>query len=153
MNFDVEKFQAPLLKIFGWVDQNKILQAIKNAFIRTIPFTVVGSFANLIKMELDALIKSKHLHNFFLTGISNLFGYLGTATLGIVAIIVVLSSSYSYAVELSRDERYSKMKPITATLLALSSYFVMVPNSVNYLTPKAKVIQGFSNDFFGYGGM
>ncbi|WP_282457907.1 PTS sugar transporter subunit IIC [Ligilactobacillus aviarius] len=153
MNFDVEKFQAPLLKISGWVDQNKILQAIKNAFIRTIPFTVVGSFANLIKMELDALIKSKHLHNFFLTGISNLFGYLGTATLGIVAIIVVLSSSYSYAVELSRDERYSKMKPITATLLALSSYFVMVPNSVNYLTPKAKVIQGFSNDFFGYGGM
>ena len=73
MNFDVEKFQASLLKISGWVDQNKILQAIKNAFIRTIPFTVVGSFANLIKMELDALIKSKHLHNFFLTGISNLF--------------------------------------------------------------------------------
>lgn len=153
MKFNVEKFQTPLLKISGWVDQNKILQAIKNAFIRTIPFTVVGSFANLIKMQLDALIKAKHIENPILTGISNLFGYLGTATLGIVAIIVVLSSSYSYAVELSHDKRNDKMKPITATLLALASYFVMVPNNVNYAITKSKVIPGFSNDFFGYGGM
>ena len=59
MKIDVQKFQEPLLKVSAWVERNTILQAIKNAFVRTIPFTVVGSFSNLIKMQLDALIKTK----------------------------------------------------------------------------------------------
>ena len=98
MKFKLESIQEPLLKVSSWVERNTILQAIKNSFVRTIPFTVVGSFSNLIKMQIDALIKAKHLDNVILTNISNLFGYLGTATLGIVALIVVFSSAYSYAV-------------------------------------------------------
>lgn len=100
MKFNVDKLQEPLLKASMWVQNNTILQAVKNAFVRTIPFTVIGSFSNLIKMQLDALIKSQNLHWGWLTSISNLFGYLGVATLGIVGLIVVISSAYSYAVEL-----------------------------------------------------
>ncbi|RND59908.1 PTS system, cellobiose-specific IIC component [Lacticaseibacillus paracasei] len=100
MKFNVDKLQEPLLKASMWVQNNTILQAVKNAFVRTIPFTVIGSFSNLIKMQLDALIKSQNLHCGWLTSISNLFGYLGVATLGIVGLIVVISSAYSYAVEL-----------------------------------------------------
>ena len=105
MKIDVQKFQEPLLKVSAWVERNTILQAIKNAFVRTIPFTVVGSFSNLIKMQLDALIKNQDIHNALLTNISNLFGYIGNATLGIVALIVVFSSAYSYAFELKRNEK------------------------------------------------
>lgn len=153
MKFKLESIQEPLLKVSSWVERNTILQAIKNAFVRTIPFTVVGSFSNLIKMQIDALIKAKHLDNVILTNISNLFGYLGTATLGIVALIVVFSSAYSYAVELKRDSRNHNLNPIIATLLALAAYFVMVPNNVNFLDTKAKVIEGFSTSFFSYEGM
>lgn len=153
MRFNIDKVQEPLLKVSAWVEQNTILQAIKNAFVRTIPFTVVGSFSNLIKMQIDALIKAKDIHNIWLTNTSNLFGYLGTATLGIVALIVVLSSAYSYAVELKKDERNQNMNPIIATLLALAAYFIMVPNNVNFLDSKAKVIEGFSTSFFSYEGM
>lgn len=153
MKFKLESIQEPLLKVSSWVERNTILQAIKNAFVRTIPFTVVGSFSNLIKMQIDALIKAKHLDNVILTNISNLFGYLGTATLGIVALIVVFSSAYSYAVELKQDSRNDNLNPIIATLLALAAYFVMVPNNVNFLDTKAKVIEGFSTSFFSCEGM
>ncbi|WP_341785246.1 PTS transporter subunit EIIC [Lactococcus garvieae] len=153
MKIDVQKFQEPLLKVSAWVERNTILQAIKNAFVRTIPFTVVGSFSNLIKMQLDALIKNQDIHNALLTNISNLFGYIGNATLGIVALIVVFSSAYSYAFELKRNEKNSQLNPIIATLLAFAAYFVMVPNNVNYLDTKADIVEGFSTSFFSYEGM
>ena len=136
-----------------WVQNNTILQAVKNAFVRTIPFTVIGSFSNLIKMQLDALIKSQNLHWGWLTSISNLFGYLGVATLGIVGLIVVISSAYSYAVELKQRDENKSMNIIIATLLAFSAYFVMVPNNVNFADPKAKVIEGFASSLFSYEGM
>lgn len=153
MKFDVQRLQEPLLKVSAWVDKNTILQAIKNAFVRTIPFTVVGSFSNLIKMQIDALIKSQGIENTFLINISNLFGYLGNATLGIVAIIVVFSSAYSYAIELQKKDKNERLNPIIATLLALSAYFIMIPNNVNYLDPKADIVEGFSTSFFSYEGM
>lgn len=153
MKFDMQKLQEPLLKASAWVEGNTILQAVKNAFVRTIPFTVVGSFSNLIKMQLDALIKNQQIDNVVLTNTSELFGYLGNATLGIVALIVVFSSAYSYAVELKRKENNERLNPIIATLLAFAAYFVMVPKNVNFLDPKAKVIEGFSTSFFSYEGM
>ena len=153
MKFNVDKIQEPLLKASMWVQNNTILQAVKNAFVRTIPFTVIGSFSNLIKMQLDALIKAQHLHWGWLTSISNLFGYLGTATLGIVGLIVVISSAYSYAVELKQRDENKNMNIIIATLLAFSAYFVMVPNNVNFSDPKAKIIEGFASSFFSYEGM
>lgn len=153
MKFNVDKLQEPLLKASMWVQNNTILQAAKNAFARTIPFTVIGSFSNLIKMQLDALIKSQNLHWGWLTSISNLFGYLGVATLGIVGLIVVISSAYSYAVELKQRDENKSMNIIIATLLAFSAYFVMVPNNVNFADPKAKVIEGFASSLFSYEGM
>ncbi|HIY91784.1 PTS sugar transporter subunit IIC [Companilactobacillus sp. HBUAS56275] len=151
MKFDVKKVQEPILKASVWVQGNSILQAIKNAFIMTIPFTIVGSFSNVIKMQLDQLIKTQHIHSEILTDISNLFGYLNAATLGIIGVIVVLCSSYSYARELKK--KYKEVNIFLAVILALAAYFVMVPNNVNFADPKAKVIQGFSTNFFDYQGM
>ncbi|MDN6161493.1 MAG: PTS transporter subunit EIIC [Atopostipes sp.] len=149
----IDKVQGPLLKASSWVNSNTILQAIKNAFIRTIPFTVVGSFSNLIEMQINALIDNRGVDSAILAKIGQLFGYLGTATLGIVAIIVVLSSAYSYAVELKRRDDNENLNPIIATLLGLSAYIVMTPNNINYMDPAADVIEGFANSFFSYEGM
>lgn len=153
MNLNLDRLQTPLFKASAWVQENTILQAIKNAFVRTIPFTVIGSFSNLIKMQLDALIKAKNLDMAWLTNTSNLFGYIGTATLGIVGLIVVISAAYSYAVELKRQEKNAKMNTIIATLLGLSAYFIMIPTNINFADPKAKVIEGFATSFFSYEGM
>lgn len=153
MKFDIDKIQEPLLKVSAWVQGNTILQAIKNAFVRTIPFTVIGSFSNLIKMQVDALIESKNIDNILLNGISELFGYVGAATLGLVALIVVFSSAYSYAIELKKKEKNNNLNPIIATLLAMSAYFVMTPNNVNYLDSTAEVIEGYATSFFSYEGM
>lgn len=153
MKFDMDKVQEPLLKVSAWVEGNTILQAIKNAFIRTIPFTVIGSFSNLIKMQIDALIESKSIDNVLLNSISKLFGYLGASTLGIVALIVVFSSAYSYAIELKRKEENKNLNPIIATLLAMSAYFVMTPNNVNYLESTAEIVEGYATSFFSYEGM
>lgn len=151
MKFNVDKLQEPLLKASSWVQGNSILQAIKNAFIMTIPFTIVGSFSNVIKMQLDALIKNQHINNVWLTNTSNLFGYLNLATLGIIGIIVVLSSSYSYARELKK--KFPDVNIFLAVILALAAYFVMVPNNINYADSKAKVVAGFATNFFDYSGM
>ncbi|VDG31194.1 PTS cellobiose transporter subunit IIC [Lactobacillus curvatus] [Lactiplantibacillus mudanjiangensis] len=151
MKVNVEKLQEPLLKASGWVQQNSILQAIKNAFIMTIPFSIIGSFSNLIKMQLDAWIKSAHINNVWLTNTSDLFGYINTATLGIIGIIVVLCSSYSYARELQK--KYQTVNVFLAVILALAAYFVMVPKNINFADPKAKIIEGFATSFFDYSGM
>ncbi|KRL14805.1 MAG: PTS transporter subunit EIIC [Schleiferilactobacillus harbinensis] len=151
MKLSIDTIQEPLLKASAWVQGNSVLQAIKNAFIRTIPFTIVGSFSNVIKMQLDAFMKGQHINNIWLTNISNLFGYINMATLGMIGIIVVISSAYAYANELKN--KYKDMNPFLATILAVAAYFVMVPNNVNYLNPKAKVVEGFATSFFNYEGM
>lgn len=153
MNSIMDKIQGPLVKISNWVGQNKILQAIKNSFVRTIPFTVIGSFANLIKMELDALIKHQGWTNTPWVKVSEWFGNIGSATLGIVGLIVVISSAYSYAYELHKDPKNEKMNVILATLISFAAYFVMIPNNVNFADKKAKVIEGYANSFFSYEGM
>lgn len=153
MKFDLNKLQQKLLAISEWVNGNSVLQALKNAFIRIIPFTVIGSFSNLIKTELDNLINNQHITWFWLVEIDKLCGYIGTATLGMIGITVLFSSGYSYAKELHKDPKNKNMNIFIATLLSFAAYFVMVPNNVNFNNSKAKVIEGFATSFFSYEGM
>lgn len=153
MKFDLNKLQQRLLAISEWVNGNSVLQALKNAFIRIIPFTVIGSFSNLIKTELDNLINNQHITWFWLVELDKLCGYIGTATLGMIGITVLFSSGYSYAKELHKDPKNKNMNIFIATLLSFATYFVMVPNNVNFNNSKAKVVEGFATSFFSYEGM
>jgi PTS system cellobiose-specific IIC component len=149
MKVEIEKIQEPLLKIANKVDNNSILQAIKNAFISSIPFTVVGSFSNLIKMQIDAFFGKT---SWGLT-VSAIFGNVYQATLGIVALLIVFSTAYNYAKELMKKQPEANINPLLATLLAFAAYFVMVPNNVNFADSTAEIIQGYANNFFSYEGM
>src|SRR5699024_3299238 len=104
-------------------------------------------------MKLNALNENREFTNELIIKLSQLFGYLNTATLGIVGLIVVFSSAYSLAMELKKDKKNENMNPIIANLLAFSSYFIMVPNNVNIDYTAAEVIEGFSISFFSFEGM
>lgn len=149
MKINVEKLQEPLLKIANKVDNNSVLQAIKNAFISSIPFTVVGSFSNLIKMQIDAFFGDTSIGQ----TASKIFGNVYLGTLGIVALLIVFSTAYNYARELMRKHPEANINPLLATLLAFAAYFVMVPNNVNFADSTADIIQGYANNFFSYEGM
>lgn len=51
--FFLDKLEGPLLKFSISISENRLLEAIKDAFICALPFTVIGSFSSLIKMQLD----------------------------------------------------------------------------------------------------
>lgn len=116
MKINVEKLQEPLLKIANKVDNNSVLQAIKNAFISSIPFTVVGSFSNLIKMQIDAFFGDTSIGQ----TASKIFGNVYLGTLGIVALLIVFSTAYNYARELMRKHPEANINPLLATLLAFA---------------------------------
>ncbi|MGJ8729374.1 PTS sugar transporter subunit IIC [Listeria aquatica] len=146
----LDKLQNNMIKIASKIEANTILQVIKNAFVAAIPFTVVGSFSNLIKMQLEALAKHLKVTSGFLPKLIDLFGSIGQATLGMVAIIIVLAVSYNYAKELKKAN--DKMNVVLVVLLAFASYMVMVPNLVS--SPEIKQdIAGYANNFFSFEGM
>ena len=49
-----EAFEDKLMDVAAWVDENKYLNSIKDAFTVFMPFVIVGSFGTLLK----ALISS-----------------------------------------------------------------------------------------------
>lgn len=151
MSFNFEKFSEPLVKMADKVSSVKILMAIKNAFIRVIPFTLVASLANIIVSLIGSAGTYFHIKNAFLDRIATGFGYMSSATLGIIALLVVMFVAYQYALELKSDKRNAALNPIIATAAGIASYFVSVPTTLDFAT-KAKT-PGFSLDFFNYNGM
>lgn len=142
----LDKYLTPFsAKIAG----NNVLQAIKDAFILSIPFTVVGSFVNLIKMQLEYWLTQ------FGVSLDGGWGFLintlntvGTTAMGLIGIIIVLSSSYFYARSL--QAKNDKIVPITTSLLALVTYFAIVPTQI---TLGKEVVSGYTMNFFNYEGM
>lgn len=128
---------------------NKVLQAIKDAFILSIPFTVVGSFVNLIKMQLEywLVFFNVSLQGFWEWVISVL-NTVGSTAMGLIGIVIVLSSSYFYAKSLQKEN--DKIIPITTSLLALVTYFTVVPNQI---TVGSEVASAYALNFFNYEGM
>ncbi|GAA0744663.1 PTS sugar transporter subunit IIC [Clostridium oceanicum] len=133
------------------IADNKVLQSIKDAFILSIPFTVVGSFSNLIKMQLDYLMKKPSFGQIAtLKVISNVLGSVGNTAMGLMGIVIVLASAYYLAN--SYKATNSKINPIMSALLALVAYFVTVPTQI--IDIKSKVtLAGYAPQYFNYEGM
>ncbi|WP_056989828.1 PTS sugar transporter subunit IIC [Lacticaseibacillus camelliae] len=151
MAFKFDKISEPLIKVAGVVSQVKILMAIKNAFIRVIPFTLVASFANIIVSVIGSVEKYLNIKNAILDEITKGFGYVNSATIGIIALLVVVFVAYEYSLALKTEEKNKALNPIISTAAGVASYFVIVPTAVDFAT-KSKT-PGFSLDFFNYNGM
>lgn len=119
----LEKYLTPFSQM---VASNQLLQSIKDAFILGIPFTVVGSICGLIKSQLEYWLTQAGVSLDGLLGsIIHVLGNVGTVAMGLMGIVIVLSSSYFYAQRLK--ENNNKVVPLMTSLLALVSYFATIP--------------------------
>ncbi|MGL4976401.1 MAG: PTS sugar transporter subunit IIC [Cetobacterium sp.] len=144
----LDMMEGPLLKFSIKISENRLLEAIKDAFIFALPFTVIGSFSSLIKMQLDYFQIFESMT--FIKKIAQILGNIGWASMAFIGIIIVLSSSYFYSEKLRRTNK--QINPVTAMLAGLVSYIAVVPNVIVGLNG-AKDISGFQNKFFNYEGM
>lgn len=142
----LEKYLTPFSQM---VANNHLLQSIKDAFILGIPFTVVGSICGLIKSQLEYWLTQAGVSlDGFLGSLIHVLGNVGTVAMGLMGIVIVLSSSYFYAQRLK--ENNNKVVPLMTSLLALVSYFATIPWEV---AGEGETLSGFALNYFNYEGM
>ena len=142
----LEKYLTPFSQM---VASNQLLQSIKDAFILGIPFTVVGSICGLIKSQLEYWLTQAGVSLDGLLGsIIHVLGNVGTVAMGLMGIVIVLSSSYFYAQRLK--ENNNKVVPLMTSLLALVSYFATIPWE---LVGESETLSSFALNYFNYEGM
>lgn len=142
----LEKFLMPVANALS---KNKILSAIRDGFLITVPITIVGSIFLLIS-------------NFPLSGymefMNGIFGagwdaYLGRVTaisFDCIALLGVLSIGYCYSREKGLDNK------IAGAVVALVSFLIITPQfSMVEVEGVAEAIKvsGFKFTFFGTAGM
>ncbi len=131
------------------VSANKVLQAIKDSFILSIPFTVVGSFAGLIGMQLNHFVKGD-LRSFF-EPLINILKTVETASMGLIGIVIVMSSAY-YLTQKLEEGKEVKSNPILVSIIALIAYVATIPSTI--LEPESgKFLEGIARNFLNYEGM
>lgn len=137
----LSKMEEPLMKFSMVLARNKVLQSIKDAFIFSLPFTVVGSFAGLIKSQLEYFGNELGvLANPFFKGVVDVLNYVGSTSMGLIGIVIVLCSAYFYARHLS--EKSKNTNPLTVALAAMIMYFITVPSNI--------MVEGLENPVAGY---
>ncbi|MGL6108326.1 PTS sugar transporter subunit IIC [Romboutsia sp.] len=141
----LEKFMTPIsMKI----SSNKVLQSVKDAFILSIPFTVVGSFVGLIKMQLEYFTKGAE--NNLLTSLINVLGTVGDISMALIGVVIVMASAYYLSEKLKTKE--NNINSMIVALLALVAYMATIPTTI--LEPESgNIISGYARNFFNYEGM
>lgn len=142
----LEKYLSPIAEK---VAQNIMLQAIKDAFILSMPFTVVGSLTGLIKSQGEYWFSRAGVSlDGILGSILNIFGNVNEVSMGLVGIVIVLASSFYYAENLKMDNE--KIVPITTSIIALVTYFATIPSKI---IVGQETASGYAPNFFNYEGM
>lgn len=136
-----------LILLSTFLARNKILTAIKDAFILSIPFTVIGSFAGLIKVQLQYFFGSDN--SVVIKNVIDVFGAVNQTAFGFIGIIIVLAAGYFYGNLLRSDN--PKIIPFTSSLVSLLAYMLTVPAEI--ISPEGKAISGYALSYFNYEGM
>lgn len=145
----LEALERYLSPIAGKVASNSLLMAIKDAFILSMPFTVVGSLTGLVKSQGDYWFNEWGVPlEGFLGKILSIFGNINIVAMGLVGIIIVISSSYFYSNHLK--ENNPKVTPVVTSLIALVTYFVTIPDKIILGT---ETISAYTPNFFNYEGV
>ena len=108
-------------KFLNKVEDNRILQAIRNGMVLAIPIIMAGSFALLLSSI--PISRYQTFINTALNGvIGDVFSVVNSSTLGIISLILLLTISYSY-------EQLTEFKgKFILPLVSLCSYFVFSRN-------------------------
>lgn len=149
MNKFMNVLERTLTPFSQMVASNKLLQSIKDAFILGIPFTVVGSICGLIKSQLEYWLTQAGVSlDGFLGSLIHILGNVGTVAMGLMGVVIVLSSSYFYAERLREED--TRVVPVMTSLLALVAYFATIPWEV---MGESETLAGFALNYFNYEGM
>lgn len=149
MNKFLSWLEKVLIPISMKISANKVLQAIKDSFILSIPFTVVGSFSGLIGMQLNYFIKGD-LRNAFDPLISTL-KTVENVSMGLIGIVIVMASAY-YLTEKLEEGKSVRSNSIISSIIALIAYVATVPLTI--LEPQSgNVVEGLARNFLNYEGM
>ena len=145
----MEKLEKFLMPVANVLSKNKVLSAIRDGFLITVPITIVGSIFLLISNFPIAGYEE------FMAGIfgAGWDGYLGRVTaisFDCVALLGVLSIGYCYSREKGLENR------IAGAVVALVSFLIITPQysmvEAEGLSEAIKV-SGFKFTFLGTAGM
>ena len=137
----LNKLEDGLTKVADGFSRNFFLNVISGAFTMIMPFTIVGSIASLIKGidfgGYQAFIQS--------TPVYYLLGDIYAFTVGLLAIYIVFSIGYQYAMK-----RGMRKQAITIGLSSLIAFFLITPYT------RAESLwgaSGLSTQWFGATGL
>ena len=141
-----EKVQDKLLDLAGVIDENKYLGSIRGAFTDFVPFIIVGSFGILLSI----LVAGSNGLAKWIPWLSNLgpaFNMINFSTVSCMTIPIV----FLIAMNLAKRE---KLPVFIAGIAALSSYFLVCPNTITAVIEEAQTtVTGLGSSVLGAQGL
>ncbi len=115
-----------LFKIFDYLDDNKIMQAIKHGLVLAIPFLMIGSIA-LILLSLPIEPYMNFIENLLSGSINDIIAAIKECTFSFIALIMVITISYSYGESSNMD----LLKRIIMVVVSTCSFIIFSGSAFN----------------------
>lgn len=130
-----DKLEKALTPIADTLSKNKVLTAIRDGFLVTVPMTIVGSIFLLIaNFPIDGW--SEFIASFAGEGWEAYLSAVTSSTFDVVALTGVLGIGYAYAREQGVDK-------IAGAVVALTCFLIVTPKShPDYVNEAGKAFSG-----------
>lgn len=123
----LEKYlMGPMTKI----SQLRLVRAITQAGMATIPFTIVGSMFLVLNILPTVITPLQGVYDSTLVKVTDVYMLANKATMGVIALYFVVVIAYEYTKSISEEEDLD-LNPITGTLLSIFGFFMLIPQLVN----------------------
>lgn len=120
----IQLLEGPLSRFANYIGDNKLLMSIKDSFIFTLPFVIISSILQAINWM---IVFNLGIENQFILDIAAKLGNIASHIQGIQGILVVIAAAYFYSEKFKDVKNFNV---VTSTLVALVSYFILVPFSI-----------------------
>ncbi len=124
----MEKFinmlEGPLGNFANYIGGNKLLISIRDSFIFTLPFVIISSILQAINWM---IVFNLQIENPVILEIAGKLGNIASHMQGVQGILVVIAAAYFYSEKFADVKNFNV---VTSTLVALVSYFILVPFSI-----------------------
>ncbi len=120
----INRIEGPLGKFAAYIGSNKLLMSIKDSFIFTLPFVIISSILQAINWM---IVFNLQITNEYVLKFADMLGNIAGHMQSIQGILVVITAAYFYSEKFKDVKNFNV---ITSTLVALVSYFILVPMTV-----------------------
>ncbi|WP_130805801.1 PTS sugar transporter subunit IIC [Senegalia massiliensis] len=140
------KLEDVLMPIADKLGKNKILVAIRDGFLMSMPLIIVGSLFLLIA-NFPIPGWSEFWARFFGEGWESYLSAVSRATFNIISLLTVVGMGYSYAREIEADR-------IQGAIVAIVSFIIIMPTDIAYEGAEgAATLSAISFGFTGTNGI